>query len=83
MTISYNIECIILFFIKQKTAYEVEARDWSSEVCSSDLYYNFKLIDNSPARNTANYTVAQMFPIDYDGNNRLADGNPDMGAYEY
>ena len=46
-------------------------------------YYNFKLIDNSPARNTANYTVAQMFPIDYDGNNRLADGNPDMGAYEY
>src|ERR1044071_8171399 len=27
----------ILFFFKQKTAYEVSTRDWSSDVCSSDL----------------------------------------------
>ena len=26
------------FFFKQKTAYEIVARDWSSDVCSSDLY---------------------------------------------
>src|SRR3546814_2246383 len=25
-------------FIKQKTAYEVRISDWSSDVCSSDLY---------------------------------------------
>ena len=25
------------FFFKQKTAYEVCGRDWSSDVCSSDL----------------------------------------------
>src|SRR5213594_4627011 len=25
------------FFFKQKTAYEVSVRDWSSDVCSSDL----------------------------------------------
>ena len=25
------------FFFKQKTAYEVVSRDWSSDVCSSDL----------------------------------------------
>ena len=25
------------FFFKQKTAYELESRDWSSDVCSSDL----------------------------------------------
>ena len=25
------------FFFKQKTAYEMESRDWSSDVCSSDL----------------------------------------------
>jgi len=26
------------FFFKQKTAYEINAGDWSSDVCSSDLY---------------------------------------------
>ena len=25
------------FFFKQKTAYEIVVRDWSSDVCSSDL----------------------------------------------
>src|SRR6059058_1732809 len=27
------------FFFKQKTAYEMSLRDWSSDVCSSDLEY--------------------------------------------
>src|SRR3546814_16752316 len=27
----------LFFFVKQKTAYEVRIRDWSSDVCSSDL----------------------------------------------
>ena len=27
----------LLFFFKQKTAYEMCGRDWSSDVCSSDL----------------------------------------------
>ena len=26
------------FFFKQKTAYEMCGRDWSSDVCSSDLF---------------------------------------------
>src|SRR3546814_20394415 len=29
--------CIIVFFFKQKTAYEMRISDWSSDVCSSDL----------------------------------------------
>src|SRR3546814_4014928 len=30
--------CVALFFFfKQKTAYEMRIRDWSSDVCSSDL----------------------------------------------
>src|SRR5213075_887692 len=29
--------CIFFFFFKQKTAYEITRRDWSSDVCSSDL----------------------------------------------
>src|SRR3546814_2120313 len=28
--------CTLLFFFKQKTAYEVRINDWSSDVCSSD-----------------------------------------------
>ena len=28
---------MIFFFFKQKTAYEIRTRDWSSDVCSSDL----------------------------------------------
>ena len=28
---------IIVFFFKQKTAYEIKECDWSSDVCSSDL----------------------------------------------
>src|SRR3546814_5792870 len=28
---------IIVFFFKQKTAYKMRIRDWSSDVCSSDL----------------------------------------------
>ena len=29
--------CGFFFFFKQKTAYEIRPRDWSSDVCSSDL----------------------------------------------
>src|SRR3546814_13271474 len=29
------------FFFKQKTAYEMRISDWSSDVCSSDLSWNF------------------------------------------
>ena len=29
---------VLIFFFKQKTAYEIKECDWSSDVCSSDLY---------------------------------------------
>src|SRR3546814_1760178 len=32
----------IFFFFKQKTAYEMRIRDWSSDVCSSDLKASFE-----------------------------------------
>src|SRR3546814_3341550 len=28
---------VVVFFVKQKTAYEMRISDWSSDVCSSDL----------------------------------------------
>src|SRR3546814_8716624 len=30
--------CFCFFFFKQKTAYEMRISDWSSDVCSSDLF---------------------------------------------
>src|SRR3546814_9217157 len=30
------VDCVVFFF-KQKTAYEMRISDWSSDVCSSDL----------------------------------------------
>src|SRR3546814_11703662 len=33
-----TIDVLVIFFCKQKTAYEVRISDWSSDVCSSDLY---------------------------------------------
>src|SRR3546814_2996260 len=33
-----SLLCLSCFFFKQKTAYEMRISDWSSDVCSSDLY---------------------------------------------
>src|SRR3546814_8122480 len=31
------VDMLYIFFVKQKTAYEMRISDWSSDVCSSDL----------------------------------------------
>src|SRR3546814_7146635 len=31
---------MFIFFFKQKTAYELRISDWSSDVCSSDLFFH-------------------------------------------
>src|SRR3546814_7487792 len=41
--------CCLVFFFKQKTAYEMRISDWSSDVCSSDL------LDTCPQAALANY----------------------------
>src|SRR3546814_8741588 len=40
----------ILFFFKQKTAYEMRISDWSSDVCSSDLIAQVPAAQNLPIR---------------------------------
>ena len=37
MILADHASCIVVFFFKQKTAYEIYQCDWSSDVCSSDL----------------------------------------------
>src|SRR3546814_9360900 len=34
----YLMHVCVVFFFKQKTAYEMRISDWSSDVCSSDLW---------------------------------------------
>src|SRR3546814_2557557 len=43
-----------MFFSKQKTAYEMRISDWSSDVCSSDLYRQYRdRAGDAPADNKA------------------------------
>src|SRR3546814_7586533 len=40
VTLDYEVLIVGgLFFFKQKTAYEMRISDWSSDVCSSDLFH--------------------------------------------
>src|SRR3546814_20596248 len=40
-----SVRCILwCFFFKQKTAYEMRISDWSSDVCSSDLFCDHRLV---------------------------------------
>src|SRR3546814_4407303 len=38
---------VVVFFFKQKTAYEMRISDWSSDVCSSDLAVNLILAERA------------------------------------
>src|SRR3546814_3828850 len=56
----------MFFFFKQKTAYEVRISDWSSDVCSSDLFD--ARIDMIPevASDTEGSRMRNFRPIDRD-----------------
>src|SRR3546814_5694333 len=55
---------LVIFFFKQKTAYEMRISDWSSDVCSSDLSADREVAVHALARETLYpYIVAiQSFP---------------------
>ena len=44
------------FFFKQKTAYEIKECDWSSDVCSSDLFIRSR-VDELGGPNSLKYTI--------------------------
>lgn len=46
-------------------------------------YYDFRLDSLSPARNIADSLIATELPTDRNGRDRMADGKPDAGCYEY
>ena len=59
----YLFLVLCFFFFKQKTAYEIVSRDWSSDVCSSDLVFSA----------TDNLKNLKLHHINYDHNMSLWD----------
>lgn len=45
--------------------------------------FDFRLQENSPARDEANQEVSRNYPYDINGIYRFEDGSPDIGVYEY
>src|SRR3546814_3978565 len=62
---------MFVFFFKQKTAYEMRISDWSSDVCSSDLWQDRDGND----RYTTEVVIAGM-----GGNLTMLDGAPGGGG---
>src|SRR3546814_9952501 len=57
----------LFFFCKQKTAYELRSSDWSSDVCSSDLYFHSFLLRPSDRGGGEIITLVVMVEIGLDG----------------
>ena len=65
---------MFFFFFKQKTAYEIYQCDWSSDVCSSDLYYYVHDHLYSPvALFEDDGTIAERYEYDAYGNMTMLD----------
>src|SRR3546814_9047810 len=56
----------LLFFFKQKTAYEMRISDWSSDVCSSDLLQRWESVPLGPftAKSFATQIGPWVIPIE-------------------
>src|SRR3546814_649623 len=63
---------LLVFFFKQKTAYEMRISDWSSDVCSSDLLQRGRLV----ARDFLRELSDQKWPLQVTGASRREDGDP-------
>src|SRR3546814_5965488 len=64
MLVSSLCSFLFFFFFKQKTAYEMRISDWSSDVCSSDLFAELLLADRAGGRSARHYfrhAVRQLF----------------------
>src|SRR3546814_2061045 len=55
-----NRYVIVVFFFKQKTAYEMRISDWSSDVCSSDLPVQLGGIAFEPQRRSVAQFAAPL-----------------------
>src|ERR1043165_1829560 len=83
--------CVIWFFFKQKTAYEIRPRDWSSDVCSSDLAKDFAESKSFAARDRIVGTYffywydiySKEHIVDDDGTDALTTHPPTLEDFSY
>src|SRR3546814_5725982 len=62
----YVVLSCAFFFFKQKTAYEMRIRDWSSDVCSSDLLlFPFARSVIAEATRNGGFPPLLVQPIDF------------------
>src|SRR3546814_8821851 len=55
---------VFVVFFQQKTDYEVRISDWSSDVCSSDLYvFNDKVVFDEPDGDRLREVVSGQYVI--------------------
>src|SRR3546814_1375958 len=53
----------MVFFVKQKTAYEMRISDWSSDVCSSDLLFiDSRYVLQAPAETDTRKVDVHLVP---------------------
>lgn len=68
----------IQWFEKNDTVFKSTRYDYVK-----NTYFNFMPDSVSPARGLADPTIAANYPLDLNGKNRMTDGAPDAGAYEW
>src|SRR3546814_7046241 len=71
----FELCLVFFFFFKQKTAYEMRISDWSSDVCSSDLFGLFTL-DSANLFEHMNDTMRRMLELDSQGDSVAENGAP-------
>src|SRR3546814_4603870 len=66
---------MVIFFFKQKTAYEMRISDWSSDVCSSDLFGERKATQLGAAKAEIGKAEQDAVLVHFGGEpGRLSDG---------
>src|SRR3546814_16480420 len=64
----------MIFFFKQKTAYEMRISDWSSDVCSSDLTGKRRVGIKTAAKDAVQHTVGTGLCIETGGQLLVVEG---------
>src|SRR3546814_15231783 len=73
---------MVIFFFKQKTAYEMRISDWSSDVCSSDLQFGLRAFLNRAKAAKRGETHCRHQREQQQRNERRGRGQPRVGRSE-
>src|SRR3546814_8738912 len=71
--IQMDADCLVFFF-KQKTAYEMRISDWSSDVCSSDLNSHTTTLTLQPRSSDTASVAGRLVQVALKGVTRVYEG---------